>query len=281
MARHLLESGLPVRAWNRSAERAQPLCEHGAEVFAEPGDAAEGCGLLVTMLSDASAVLDTAAQALERLDDGGVWLQMSTIGIEGIERCQALAERHDARLVDAPVLGTREPAEKGQLVVLAAGDTDALDAGQPVFDAVGTRTLRFDQVGQGTRCKLVVNSWLVGVTSVLAESISLAEALGIDPERFFEAVEGGALDLPYARLKGKAMIAKSFGDPDFRLALAGKDADLVLAAAEGEDLDIPVIRAVAARMNRAEQAGHGDKDMAATYLATAAGDDAFADHGRG
>jgi 3-hydroxyisobutyrate dehydrogenase len=269
MARHVLEAGLTVHAWNRSPERVQPLAEHGARLFDDPRDAAQGCTLIVTMLTDAGVVLDTAARALGGAERDVTWLQMSTIGIEGIERCEALAERFAVRLVDAPVLGTREPAEQGQLVILAAGQPDALDAGTPVFDAVGSRTLRFERVGEGTRCKLVVNSWVVGVTGLLAETISLAEVLGIDPECFFEAIEDGPLDLPYARLKGHAMIEKSFDDAAFRLALSRKDADLVLAAAENHQLDVPVLRAVAARLNRAEQEGHGDADMAATYLATA------------
>jgi 3-hydroxyisobutyrate dehydrogenase len=269
MARNALAAGLAVRAWNRSANRAQPLAGYGAQLFDDPRAAAQGSDLVVTMLSDASAVLDTAAGALEGVAGDVTWLQMSTIGIEGIEHCKGLAERVGVQLADAPVLGTREPAEKGQLVILAAGERSALDAGQPLFDAVGSSTLRFGRVGEGTRCKLVVNSWVVGVTGLLAETVSLAEVLGIDPERFFEAIDGGPLDLPYARLKGRAMIERSFDDPAFRLALSRKDADLVLAAAEAHQLDVPVLRAVAARLNRAEQDGHGDADMAATYLATA------------
>jgi 3-hydroxyisobutyrate dehydrogenase len=269
MARHLIDAGFNVRAWNRSPERARPLAEHGAEVFEDPGVAAQGCELLITMLTDADAVLDTAGRSLEALAPNAIWIQMSTIGVEGIERCAEFAQRAGVRLVDAPVLGTREPAEKGTLVVLASGPASAVEPCEPVFEAVGSRTMWVGDVRAGTECKIVVNSWVVGVVAVLAETISLAESLGIDPNQFFDAIEGGALDLPYARLKGGAMIAKSFEDASFRLALARKDADLALAASEQAGLDVPVLRAVADRLNRAERAGHGDKDMAATYLATA------------
>jgi 3-hydroxyisobutyrate dehydrogenase len=279
MVRQVLKAGLEVHAWNRSVERARPLADDGAQIFEDPCEAVEGCDLVVTMLADASAVLDTAAGSLEAAERGAVWIQMSTIGVEGVERCEALAERFDVRLVDAPVLGTRAPAESGKLVVLASGDAEALDAAQPVFEAVGSRTLRLGPVGEGTRCKLVVNSWLIGVTSVLAETVSLAEVLGIDPQHFFDAIDGGPLDLAYARTKGQAMVEKSFDDPSFRLALTLKDANLVLAAAEEADLEIPVLRAVAARLQRADQDGHGDEDMAATYLATAP--PAFQSNGHG
>jgi 3-hydroxyisobutyrate dehydrogenase len=269
MARNLLKAGFTVRAWNRSPERARPLTGWGAEVFDDPRAAAEGCELMVTMLSDAGAVLDAAAGALDGLADNAIWSQMSTIGIEGIGRCAELAGRAGVRLVDAPVLGTLEPAQRGELVILASGPADAADPCAPVFDALGQRHFWLGEAGVGSRCKVVVNSWVLGVVGVLAETILIAETLEIDPQRFFDAIEGGALDLPYARLKGKAMIARAFQDPAWRLALARKDGELVLAAAELGELEVPIMRAITERLERAERDGHGDEDMAATYWATA------------
>lgn len=270
MARNLARAGFAVRAWNRTIERAQPLAKDGVTICNDPREAASGATVLVTMLSDASAVLDAAASALGALDGERIWLQMSTIGVEGTEMCAALADRCGAQLVDSPVLGTRQPAERGELVILASGSPECVAACEQIFDALGKRILRLGEAGNGTKCKIVVNNWIVGLTSVLAESISLAEALEIDPQRFFDAVEGGPLDLPYAHLKGERMIERAFDDPDFKLKLARKDADLALAAAEQAQLDVPVLRAVADRFHRAEREGHGDEDMAATYWASAA-----------
>jgi 3-hydroxyisobutyrate dehydrogenase len=268
MAHNLVSAGFQIRAWNRSRDRAEPLRDAGAEVFDEPGEAARGAATIVTMLSDAVAVLDTAPAALEAAGEDVTWLQMSTIGVEGTERCVEIAENAGATLIDAPVLGTREPAQKGELIVLASGPDAAHAACQPVFDAVGKRTLWLGEAGGGTRLKVVVNSWIVGVVNVLAETIALAQAVGVDPQRFFDAVQGGPLDLPYARLKGAAMIERAFDDPAFRLALARKDADLVLDAASEHGLDLPVMEAVVRRLRAAERDGHGDEDMAATYWAT-------------
>ena len=269
MARNLLKAGFTVRAWNRSPERARPLAGEGAEVVDDPRRAAEGAEVLVTMLSDAEAVLDVAGRALDALPEGALWVQMSTIGVNGTDRCRELAERTGSRFVDAPVLGTREPAEQGKLVILASGPEDARDRCQPLFDAVGARTMWVGEAGAGNRCKVVVNSWIVGVVAVLAETIAVAQALDVDPQRFFDAVQGGPLDLPYARLKGKAMIERRFDDPSFRLALSRKDADLVLEACADAGIELPVMEAVAARLHRAEQEGHGDEDMAATYWVSA------------
>jgi 3-hydroxyisobutyrate dehydrogenase len=214
-------------------------------------------------------VLDTAGAALDALERDAIWLQMSTIGIEGTEMCAARAERCGAHFVDAPVLGTRQPAENGELVILGSGEPECVAACEQIFAAVGKKTLRLGEAGNGTKCKIAVNNWIVSVTSALAETVALTEALEIEPHLFFDAIEGGPLDLPYARMKGARMIDRDFDDPDFKLSLARKDAELALAAAEQAQLETPVLRAVADRFHRAERQGHGDEDMAATYRATA------------
>jgi 3-hydroxyisobutyrate dehydrogenase len=268
MARNLSTlDGVELRAWNRSRERAEPLRGAGATVVEDPREAAESAEVIVTMLADAEAVLDTASRALsERAERALTWLQMSTIGLEGTDRCAELASERGVAFVDAPVLGTREPAEQRKLVVLASGPDAELGRCRPLFDALG-RTIELGEAGAGTRAKMVVNSWVLGVTGLVAETIGLAEALGVDPQLFFEAVKGGTLDLEYARLKGRLMIERSFEEPAFRLRLARKDADLVLAAARSAGLPTPVLEAVGERLRTAEEEGHGEQDMAANYLA--------------
>jgi 3-hydroxyisobutyrate dehydrogenase len=269
MARNLARAGFDVRAWNRTPERARPLEDDGATVAADPREAAADSELLVTVLSDSVAVLDSAGGALPALAQGATWAQMSTIGIEGTQLCERAAAEAGVEFIDAPVLGTREPAEKGELVVLASGPDAARPRVEPLFDALGKRTFWLGEAGQGTRAKVVINTWIVGVVGVLAETVTLAEALAVDPQVFFDAVEGGTLDLPYARIKGRAMIEKRFDNPAFRLSLSRKDADLALDAADGAGLDLPVLTALGERLRQAEADGHGDEDMAATYWATA------------
>jgi 3-hydroxyisobutyrate dehydrogenase len=265
MARNMLKTGLRVRAWNRSAEKAQPLAKDGAEVCESPAEAARGASLIVTMLSNADAVIETIEPALQDVDGGVAWVQMSTIGEQGTERCIELAREHDVAFLDAPVLGTKGPAEQGKLTILASGPHELRERVQPMFDAVGQKTMWVDDApGASTRLKLVANSWVVTVTEGAAETIALAEGLGLDPSLLFDAIDGGALDLPYLRMKGNAMIERNF-EPMFRLELAAKDARLVAESAERHDLDLPMLSAIAERMTQGAEA-HGDKDMAATYL---------------
>jgi 3-hydroxyisobutyrate dehydrogenase len=269
MARNLAGAGIDVRAWNRTHEKVAPLADDGAAVLDTPREAAAGADVVLTMLSDADAVMavmegeDGAAGAVE---PGATWLQMSTIGIEGTERCAALADRHGLAFVDAPVVGTKQPAEQGKLVVLGSGPAETRERLQPIFDAVAQRTIWAGDAGGGTRLKLVANSWILSVVEGTAETLALAEGLGLDPGLFFEAVDGGPLDLPYLRNKGNSMLERSF-DASFRLALAAKDAALVEEAAERHGLDLPMLAAIRSRLDEGVPE-HGDKDMSATFLSS-------------
>lgn len=266
MARNLLGSGLAVRAWNRSREKAEPLAGDGATVAESPEEAAGGADFLLTMLPDAAIEGVVDGGVLSALAENGAWLQMSTVGIEGNERLARLAAGNGVAYVDAPVLGTKAPAEQGNLIVLASGPEDVRGRCEPVFGAVGSKTVWLGEAGAGSRLKLVVNNWLVGLLGVLAETVALARATGVDPARFLEVVEGGPLGLPYAQMKGKMMIEGDF-PTSFPLDLARKDAGLVLDAARAEGLDLAVAEAVAARFDEAIRAGHGGEDMAAVYEA--------------
>jgi len=266
MARNMLAAGLTVHVWNRTEERARALAGDGAEVASTPAAAVAGAAVVVTMLSDAEATqaaMRPPDGALAGVEQGAVWAQMGTLGLEGTEACAALAAEHAVAFVDAPVLGTKQPAEQGALVVLASGPDGARDAVAPVFDAVGSRTLWLGEAGAGTRMKLVANTWVLALVEALAEAIALAERLGVDPQGFLDAIAGGPLDTPYAKLKGGAMIAREF-PPAFPLRLAAKDAALIVDAAGGSGLDLPLVRAVADQLAAGVERGHGDEDLAAT-----------------
>lgn len=271
MARNMARAGLTVRAWNRTAEKAEPLADDGVYIAGRPAEAVRGAGIVVTMLADADAVTSAFQDALPGIDATAdphvIWLQMSTIGEEATRRCENLANSNGVGFVDAPVLGTREPAEQGDLVILESGPEQARPRVQPVFDAIGRRTIRAGEAGAGTRLKLVVNSWVLAVVETGAETIALAEGIGIDPGLFFTAIEGGALDLPYLRTKASAIASRDF-EPSFRLKLAAKDAYLVTESALLHALDLPVFEAIATRLGDGATE-HGDEDFSATYLTSA------------
>lgn len=263
MARNLVAAGLEVHVWNRTRDRAEAI--EGATVAGSPAEAAADCPLVLTMLSDGSAVdevMTGEGGALAAMGAGAVWIQSSTVGVAWCDRLAAAAAEAGVGFVDAPVLGTRQPAEKGELIVLAGGDEALRPRCAPAFEAVGKKTAWVGGVGAASRLKLVVNNWIVGLLGALGESIALAEKLDVDPATFLETIAGGPLDAGYAQLKGKAMIAGEY-PPAFPLALAHKDARLVIEAAEASGLDLRAIRGVAELFARAEERGRGDEDMAA------------------
>jgi 3-hydroxyisobutyrate dehydrogenase len=248
MGRNLLAAGHELRAWNRTRSRAEAI--EGASVFDTPAEACAGAEVVVTMLADADAV----EQAMDGVPlDGAVWAQMSTIGVEAAER---LAR---GEYVDAPVLGSTPAAESGQLTVLASGPFERC---RPVFDAVGKTIDLGATPGMGQRTKLVLNHWVLALVEGVAETVLLAERLGVDPRKFLEIIDGGAMGPPYAKLKGTNMIERRY-EPNFSLKLARKDADLIAEAAA----DLPLAQLISERMAAAIERGFGDDDFSAVVEA--------------
>jgi 3-hydroxyisobutyrate dehydrogenase len=262
MARNLAAAGFAVRAWNRSREKAADLADDGATVVEEAGQAVQGATVVLTMLPDADAVVEVMAGV--EAPHAAVWLQMSTVGVDGAERCAEHAGRAGLVFVDAPVLGTKQPAEAGELVILASGPDDVRDRLAPLFDVIGKRTVWAGRAGAGSRLKVATNLWLVTVVEGAAEALALADGMGLDGAQVLDAVAGGPLDLPYLQTKGKAMLEGDF-TPSFRLALAAKDAGLAEDAARASGLDLPLVSTIRARFDEGARA-HPDDDLAATYL---------------
>jgi 3-hydroxyisobutyrate dehydrogenase len=166
MARNLLKAGFQVRVWNRTPDKARVLAADGADLAETPADAVREAAFLITMLTDGAAVLAVMGQAAESVPDGAVWLQTSMD--TDVERVAALAEDHGITFVNCPVLGTRETAEQGRLVVLASGPGDILDRAQPIFDALASKTVRLaPDAGATSRMTLVANAWTVALVESL------------------------------------------------------------------------------------------------------------------
>ena len=249
MARNIVAAGHRLTVWNRSRAKAEAI--EGARVADSPAEAWQDADALVTMLADGPAV-GAAVGDLGGFD--GIWLQTSTVGVEWTER---LAARYSP-FVDAPVLGSRQPAQAGELTVLASGPHDP--RADEIFDAVGATTIWLgDAPGAATRMKLVFNTLVVLSLPALGQTLRIAEKLGVDPVAFLDAVKGTGVDSPYTQLRGRAMATGDFAT-NFPLELARKDLLLALEAAGG---DQSIAEAALAAYDRAVAAGHGRDDMAA------------------
>lgn len=260
MARNIVEAGIPLTVWNRTPAKAADL---GADVARTPAEAVAGASVVITILADARVVEQVVREAAPA--PGTVWLQQATVGVDGCARLEQVAADLDLVYVDAPVLGTKGPAEAGALTVLASGPDEVRDAVTPVLDAIGAKTVWLGEAGMGSRLKLVVNSWVLTVVEGVAESLTLARALGLDPQQFLDVVRGGPLDAAYVQVKGAAMLNGELA-PQFPLWGAAKDARLIEEAGREAGIDLAVIEAARRHFELAMADGHGDLDMAATYL---------------
>ncbi|NYJ07376.1 NAD(P)-dependent oxidoreductase [Petropleomorpha daqingensis] len=250
MVRSLRRADLPVRMWNRDPAKARALTDTGAEAFDSPGEAVSGADVVLTMVFDLDAVDEVIRRAAPAA--GTIWLQASTVGVDGVQRTIDTARELDLVLVDAPVLGTKEPAEQGALVVLASGPEEARERVAPVCDAIGSKTLWLGPAGAGSRLKLVCNSWVFMVTAGVAQAVAGARALGLDPRDFLAAIEGGPLDAPYVQLKSGLMLREEF-PPSFALDVAAKDARLIATALAAAGVSDRLTAAVLETMDAAAQ----------------------------
>ncbi len=265
MARSAQRAGHEVTAWNRTRSKAEPLADDGIGVADSVAAAVDGADVVMTMLFDADAVLDVTRELTGALGPDAVWLQSATVGPEGIARIAQAAGSQ--QLLDAPMLGTKQPAEQGKLVPLVSGPSALIERAQPVLDAVGAKTIvAGDDLGRASALKLACNAWILSITAATAQSVAIAKGLGVDPALFLQAIEGGASDSPYAQLKGGAMIKGDF-TPSFGLDGGRKDLGLIDDAARAGDVDPTLIEAVRALFDGASEAGHGDDDLAAVFTA--------------
>lgn len=266
MARALLRAGVQVTAWNRDAAKAQGLEQDGARVAVDVADALQSADVVVTMLFDADAVAAVLTPVLESggWPAGAVWLQTTTTGLEGTARLAALAAAYDVPFLDAPMLGSKGPAHDGTLTVLCSGSSDLRGQVTPVLEAIGASTVWVGgEPGQASGLKLVCNAWVTTLTDATAQSIALAQGLGLDPRQFLQAISSGSTNNGYVQMKGAMMIDGTTQTPAFSLSGARKDVGLIRDAMSQHGVDTRLADTVLAHFDAARDAGYDEHDTAA------------------
>jgi 3-hydroxyisobutyrate dehydrogenase len=262
MATNALHAGIPTIVWNREPAPTRDLEAAGADIAKTAADAARRATIVVTMVTDADAVMSIARDhgMLAALAPGAIWVQMSTIGVPGIDRVADLvrSERPDVILLDAPVSGSKGPAEQGELIIFASGPDEARRRVAPLFDALGQRTVWVGAVGAGSRLKLVNNTWLAFTSESVATSVALARRLGLETQAVVDALVGGPLVSPWQEAK-LSRVAKGEYSPQFALSLALKDVHLALQVAD--DDHFATLAALADEWQQAVDDGLGDQDL--------------------
>jgi 3-hydroxyisobutyrate dehydrogenase len=267
MARNLIAAGLATTVWDRSPSATAPLGQAGARVAPTAADAVTDARVVIMMLPTAEIVTSVLFDAgvAQAFAAGAVCAQMGTIGVSAtLEISARLGQlRSDVMFVDAPVSGSKGPAEAGQLLILASGPAEAEPIVRPAFAAIGRKTVWLGQAGQGTRLKLIVNAYMSILIEGVAEALELAAQFDVDPDKVADAIAGGPLDAPIADAKLHKMETGDFA-PEFPLEWALKDVDLALSEADGPTP--PLLAALSRQWRAAVDAGHGREDVSAARL---------------
>ncbi len=261
MAARMVDQGIEVLAWDRSAEHVRALA--GVEVADTPGAVVVGTPTVITMLPTAEVVLAVVEPLLASWPDGTIWVQMSSVGASEADHLSEIAEQHGVTLVDAPVSGSTRPALEGRLTILASGRDSARQQLAPVFAALGQKVMWVGPAGMGSRLKLAANHWMIASITALAETMHLCEAMGLDQQELARLLDGGPLGSPYVIEKLGEMRRHEY-PAGFPVRLALKDLELVHEVQASAGIHMPVLEAALDRFQAAAET-LGDEDAAAVY----------------
>ena len=265
MALNLAKKGHALTVWNRTHARAQAFAAaapSGVSVAATPREAAREAELVVTMLADPAAVERAALGPdgyLASLRAGAIAVDMSTVDPALARKLDGEARARGAHFLDAPVSGTRKPAEDGTLLIMAGGDEDVFARARPALEAMG-RPRRMGPVGQGMAMKLVLNGLGAHMMTGFAAVLTLGRTQGLATDDMLAVIGGGAFSSPLYAGKGPRIKQRDFR-PDFTVALMRKDQDLVLRTAASVGFAMPTLAAIRDVLDQAIAAGYGELDL--------------------
>ena len=269
MAANLLKAGFPVTVWNRTAETCAPLVAQGARQAASPAEVITGCDITFAMVSDPAAAADLcfgAGGVLEAITAGKSYVDVSTVDAETSTRICAAIQDKGGRFLEAPVSGSKKPAEDGTLVFLCAGDESLFKDAQPALDVMGKKSFYFKKIGQGAEMKLIVNMIMGSMMTALAEGLSLSDKVGLEASQLLEVLTQGAIDNPMFRLKGPLMAQKNFTTA-FPLKHMQKDMRLALLMGDTHGQPLACASAANNAFIKARGEGCGDEDFSAVLKA--------------
>eukprot|EP00245_Coleochaete_scutata_P000851 TRINITY_DN1100_c0_g2_i1.p1 TRINITY_DN1100_c0_g2~~TRINITY_DN1100_c0_g2_i1.p1 ORF type:complete len:326 (-),score=63.43 TRINITY_DN1100_c0_g2_i1:106-963(-) len=271
MARNLLKKGFKVTVWNRTASKCDVLVGEGAQRGSTPAEVVSKCDITIAMLADPQAALDAVFKdggALSAMVPNKGYVDMSTVDSETSRKIGSAVAAKGGRFLEAPVSGSKKPAEDGTLVILAAGDESLFNEVLPAFDVMGKKSFFLGEVGNGAKMKLVVNMVMGSMVTAFSEGLAVADKAGLSQQTLLDVLDLGALANPLFKFKGPAMIAGSHA-PQFPLKHQQKDLRLALALGDELGLAMPVAAAANETFKSAKGLGLGDEDMSAVYKAVA------------
>lgn len=267
MALNLLKAGYQVVVYNRSPEKAEPLKPYGAEVGESPKGIAGQSDILITMLGDPTAVENMASGEngfLDNLPEGSLWVDSTTVNPGFAKAMSQEAGKRGIEYLDAPVLGSRKPAENGELMFVVGGDPSEVEKAKPLFDVMGKRVSHVGEAGKGAAMKMVFNHQLGHAMAAFAEAIKLGTAMGLDEDELMDNLTGGPVTAPFLESKKEKLKAGDVS-PDFPLKWMQKDLQLAGNAAYEANVTAFLGNTAKDLYQLAKENGWSDQDFSAIY----------------
>jgi 3-hydroxyisobutyrate dehydrogenase/2-hydroxy-3-oxopropionate reductase len=267
MAANLLKAGFEVMVWNRNPQRCAALVELGAQQAQTAEEVAANCDISFGMVSDPAAALELCYGengVAAGIGEGRGYVDMSTVDDETVQVIAQGITLAGGRFLEAPVSGTKKPAQDGTLIILAAGDKTLYDEALPAFEVMGKMAPYLGELGQGARMKLVINMIMGGMLNIFCEGMALGQKGGLDGEQILEILAAGAMANPMFAVKGPLLLKEDYSTS---FPLKHMQKDLRLAVELGDRLEQPLPGAAAANetFKQARKAGYADEDIAALY----------------
>jgi 3-hydroxyisobutyrate dehydrogenase len=262
LAGRLLDQGVQVRVWNRTAERTEPLAEAGAFATAHPIEAVEGTSAAICTVADGEALRAVLRGPDGVLADGSYPGDLICAGTVSPEEVVSLAG-DEPSVLDVGMLGNRDHARSGDLRLFVGGEERVFAAGLPLLELLGKEVVHLGALGSGMRMKLLLNLLMGIEVQALAEAAELGAATGLDRQQVLSTIADSGFASPVMKFKSRRLAAERFGQPDFRLRLMAKDLRLATEQAEAAGLHLPLATAAAQTHGRATEEGLGDEDCAA------------------
>jgi 3-hydroxyisobutyrate dehydrogenase/glyoxylate/succinic semialdehyde reductase len=270
MAANLVRGGTAVTVYNRTAERTRPLSEAGARVATSASDAARDADVVITVLSDPEAVRQVAVGEggfLSAMRAGSLWVDCSTVDPAFVREMAAAAAEHGVRYLDAPVAGSKVPAERGELLFLVGGVAEDVAQAEPLFSVMGKRTIHAGSVGSGASLKLCNNLMLGAAMLAFGEAVAAGRAMGLDEEILLEALTTSPVSAPFLSLK-RNKVRDADWAVEFPLKHQHKDLHLLLETAYAAGLPLPLAATAKERYGDARAHGLGEVDFSAVCAVT-------------
>lgn len=265
MAAHLLEKGVDLTVFNRSALAVENLEKHGAQKANSPAEAVAGADIVFSMLASPQAVEEVFLQdagALQYMKPNSLWVDCSTVNPEFSKLVYEKCKKKGIAFLEAPVAGSKPQAKSAELVFFVGGSSNALNNAAPFLEMMGKKIIHLGEVGKAASYKLVVNSLLAGAMHVFAESLAIGCKLGFDKDFLLDTLPMLPVVAPFVQAKAD-MIRQDDYPPQFPLELLVKDLGLLLETADSVGYRSQSYGTIKEAYDKLSQDGLGRKDFAA------------------